>query len=157
MEDRTSSLYKIINIFIFKKISNQISNNAINGKWNEKNNHDQIVLKNNWTKNNFATESKTLYADMPINKYSTGQTIPNTKLGGFSSDLINDWYHISSPAFDDDKPPRIRASKTKKNTLVFLFSNLSASKKSTYCICNIAKQIRALRSCFNIDVKTYKN
>ena len=76
---------------------------------------------------------------MAINKYSTGQTIPNTKPGGFNSDLIKDLYHKSSPVFDDDKPPRIRASKTKKNTLDFLFSNLSFSKKSTNCICNIAK------------------
>ena len=42
------------------------------------------------TKNNFATESKTLYADIAINKYRTGQTIPNTKPGGFNSDLIRD-------------------------------------------------------------------
>ena len=56
---------------------------------------------------------------MAINKYSTGQTIPNTKPGGFSSDLIKDWYHKSSPVFDDDRPPRIRASKTKKIHLIF--------------------------------------
>ena len=138
-------------------MSNQISNNAINGKWNEKNNHDQIVLKNSWTKNNFATESKTLNADIAINKYRTGQTIPNTKPGGFKSDLIRDWYHKSSPVFDDDRPPRIRASKTKKNTLDFLFSNLSASKESTYSFCNIAKKVRAFWPCFNENIKTYKD
>jgi len=94
---------------------------------------------------------------MAINKYSTGQTRPNTKPGGFNSDLIKDLYHKSSPVFDDDKPPRIRASKTKKNTLNFLFSNLSASKKSTYSFYNIAKQVRAFWPCFNVNIKTYKD
>ena len=77
---------------------------------------------------------------MAIKKYSTGQTRPNTKPGGFNSDLIKDWYHKSSPVFDDDRPPKIKANRTKKNTLNFLFSNLLTSKKSTYSFCNTTKQ-----------------
>tara|TARA_B110000008_G_C16884782_1_gene530413 strand:+ start:986 stop:1198 length:213 start_codon:yes stop_codon:yes gene_type:complete len=42
-----SSLNIIYKILTFKKINNQISINAKTGRWNEKNNQDQIVLKNN--------------------------------------------------------------------------------------------------------------
>ena len=53
-------------------------NNATNGMWNEKNIHDQAVLKTSCIKKTRPVSVKVLYADTDINIYKIGQTIPNT-------------------------------------------------------------------------------
>jgi len=80
-------MYKIpdspssLNIFnarlAFKYISNHIFNNATNGIWNEKNIHDQAVLKISCITNIRPVSVKVLYAEIDINMYKIGQTIPN--------------------------------------------------------------------------------
>ena len=46
---------------------------------------------------------------------------------------------MSSPVFDEDSPPNIRARKVKAKTLSFLSNKLSISKKSSDGIGNITK------------------
>ena len=90
--------------------------NAISGIWKAKNNQDHIALNNNWIKNKFFVSLNVRKAEIDINKYRIGQTIPKTYPGGFSEDLTNSWYQISSAVFEDAKPPTISARNTNMKT-----------------------------------------
>ena len=67
--------------------------------------------------------SKVLYADMDINKYKTGHTIPNIYPGGFKLALLRFWYLISVDVLEEARPPKIKAIKTNKKTNTLLFCN----------------------------------
>ena len=103
---------------------------AINGIWKAKNNHDQIALKNSWIKNKFLVSVNVLKAEIDIKIYKIGQTIPNIYPGGFRFDLLSSKYHKSLAVSDEERPPNIKAVRTKGNMEYLLFKNkLSFSKK----------------------------
>ena len=89
---------------------------ATKGIWKAKNNQDHIALNNNWIKNKFFVSLNVRKAEMVINKYRIGQTIPKTYPGGFSEDLTNPWYQISSAVFEDARPPKVSARITNIKT-----------------------------------------
>ena len=90
--------------------------NAIKGIWKAKNNQDHNALNNNWIKNKFFVSLNVLKAEIDINKYRIGQTIPNTYPGGFRWDLDRFWYQASSAVLEDARPPTIRARITNMKT-----------------------------------------
>ena len=110
---------------MFRYISNHIFINATNGIWKAKNNQDHKALNNNWIKNKFFVSLNVLKAEIDINKYSIGQTIPNTYPGGFRGDLIRLWYQTSSAVLEDARPPTIRAIITNIKTENFEERNTS--------------------------------
>ena len=66
-------------------------------------------MNNSWIKNKFFVSLNVLNAEIDINKYRIGQTIPKTKPGGLSEDFTNSWYHASSAVLEDARPPTISA------------------------------------------------
>ena len=82
-------------------------------------------MNNNWIKNKFFVSLNVLKAEIDINKYRIGQTIPKTYPGGFNGDLINAWYQISSAVLEDARPPIIRARITYTKTENFVEKNKS--------------------------------
>ena len=98
---------------------------AITGIWNAKNSHDQIALKNNCNKNKFLVSINVLNAEIDINIYKIGHTIPKTYPGGLSVDLLSSWYHKSLAVSEDESPPKSKAKKTKIKIEYLLFINKS--------------------------------
>ena len=114
--------------------------NAISGIWKAKNNQDHIALNNNWIKNKFFVSLNVRKAEIDINKYRIGQTIPKTYPGGFSEDLTNSWYQISSAVFEDARPPTISARNTnmktenfeKRNKIYLFLKNLKIELERSF-------------------------
>ena len=114
--------------------------NAISGIWKAKNNQDHIALNNNWIKNKFFVSLNVRKAEIDINKYRIGQTIPKTYPGGFSEDLTNSWYQISSAVFEDARPLTISARNTnmktenfeKRNKIYLFLKNLKIELERSF-------------------------
>ena len=114
--------------------------NAISGIWKAKNNQDHIALNNNWIKNKFFVSLNVRKAEIDINKYRIGQTIPKTYPGGFSGDLTNSWYQISSAVFEDARPLTISARNTnmktenfeKRNKIYLFLKNLKIELERSF-------------------------
>ena len=66
-----------------------------------------------------------LKAEIDINKYRIGQTIPKTYPGGFNGDFINVWYQTSSAELEDARPPIMSARITYIKTENFEEKNKS--------------------------------
>ena len=113
---------------------------ATKGIWKAKNNQDHIALNNNWIKNKFFVSLNVRKAEIDINKYRIGQTIPKTYPGGFSEDLTNSWYQISSAVFEDARPPTISARNTnmktenfeKRNKIYLFLKNLKIELERSF-------------------------
>ena len=71
------------------------------------------MLKNTYV---FFVSLNVLKAEIDINKYCIGQTIPNTYPGGFRGDLIRLWYQTSSAVLEDARPPKMSARITNIKT-----------------------------------------
>ena len=97
-------------------MSSHIFINAISGIWKAKNNQDHKALNNNCIKNKFLVSWNVLNAEIDIIKYRIGQTMPKTYPGGFSEDLTNSWYQISSAVLEDARPPTMSAIVTNIKT-----------------------------------------
>ena len=82
-------------------------------------------MNNNWIKNKFFVSLNVLKAEIDINKYRIGQTIPKTYPGGFNGDLFNAWYQTSSAVLEDAKPPIMSARITYIKTENFEEKNKS--------------------------------
>ena len=82
-------------------------------------------MNNNWIKNKFFVSLNVLKAEIDINKYRIGQTIPKTYPGGFNGDLINAWYQRSSEVLEDARPPIMSARITYIKTENFEEKNKS--------------------------------
>jgi len=89
---------------------------ATKGIWKAKNIQDHKALNNNWIKNKSFVSSNVLKAEIDINRYRIGHTIPKTYPGGFNEDLFNAWYQRSSAVLEDARPPIIRARITYTKT-----------------------------------------
>ena len=81
-----------------------------------------------------------LNAEIDINIYRIGQTIPNIYPGGFNWDFINPWYQISSTVLEDARPPIINARSTnmktenfeKRNKIYLFLKNLKIELERSF-------------------------
>ena len=97
-------------------------------------------MNNNWVKNHFLVSLNVLNAEIDINKYRIGQTIPKTYPGGFNEDLVNSWYQTSPAALEDASPPTISARITyiktenfeERNKIYLFLKNLKTELERSF-------------------------
>ena len=85
--------------------------------------HDQAAFRTNCKIKIELNLSPILKETIAIIRYKIGQTIPNTKLGGFSGLLINSVYQVSELICVFARDPIIEVKITSKGKIYFITSS----------------------------------